>query len=208
MAGFVSVRNTDLSCHNDELALLRRDLKGELYGKYSSLERHTLKELHELKIYSDYYKRFRKTYHVLLQLESVALKGKDIPVAPPFVQIMFMAELKNLLLTAVHDFAKISLPVTVRSAVGDETYVTMGGKAQTLKKGDLFMTDQEGIISSIIYGPDERTRVSSNSTEALYAIYAPPGISRQQIENHILYIRKTIDRLSEGSSVQSTKIIF
>jgi len=32
-----------------------------------------------LKAYQEYYRRFKKTYHVQLQLESLLFKGKSIP---------------------------------------------------------------------------------------------------------------------------------
>jgi hypothetical protein len=50
-----------------------------------------------IKTYHDYYKRFKKTYHILLQLESIVFKNKSIPKVSSLVEAMFMAELKNLL---------------------------------------------------------------------------------------------------------------
>ncbi len=207
MAGFLDIRDAALSRCLPELAILREKLEAELRNNYSGMERNDLKRIHELKIYSDYYKKFKKTYHVLLQLESVALRGKGIPEAPPFVQIMFMAELKNLLLTAVHDLTKISLPVTVHTASGEETYKTMGGKVQTLKMGDIFMADQEGIISSIIYGPDARTQVTYSTTQALYTAYVPTGIPVQSVTNHLIYIKNMITILSPSSKIGSMEIL-
>lgn len=207
MAGFLEIRNAELSSCLPELAVLREELERELRNNYSGMQRNNIKNISEIKIYSDYYKTFKKTYHVLLQLESVALKGKSIPEAPPFVQIMFMAELKNLLLTAVHDMTKISLPVTVHAASGEETYKTMGGKEQTLKRGDIFMADQEGIISSIIYGPDERTQVTFNTTQALYTVYVPKGISSQYATNHLVYIREMVTGLSPYCKVGTMEIL-
>ena len=83
MAGFLDIRDAALSRCLPELAILREKLEAELRNNYSGMERNDLKRIHELKIYSDYYKKFKKTYHVLLQLESVALRGKGIPEAPP-----------------------------------------------------------------------------------------------------------------------------
>ena len=118
-----------------------------------------------------------------------------------------MAELKNLLLTAVHDLTKISLPVTVHTASGEETYKTMGGKVQTLKMGDIFMADQEGIISSIIYGPDARTQVTYSTTQALYTAYVPTGIPVQSVTNHLIYIKNMITILSPSSKIGSMEIL-
>ena len=43
--------------------------------------------------YNACYKGFKKTYHVQLQLESVALKGRSIPRVAALMEAMFMAEL-------------------------------------------------------------------------------------------------------------------
>jgi hypothetical protein len=61
------------------------------------------KHMEPLKTYNNYYKKFKKTYHVLLQLESIVFKNKSIHKVASLVEVMFIAELKNLLLTAGHD---------------------------------------------------------------------------------------------------------
>ena len=62
--------------------------------------------------YINYYKRFKKTYHVLLQLESIN-KNKSIPRVDAPVQAMFMAELNSFLLTAGHDLNRIQSPIKI-----------------------------------------------------------------------------------------------
>ncbi len=59
-----------------------------------------------LPAYASYYRAFDKTYHVLGQLKSVAVKGKAIPSVAALVEAMFIAELHNGLLTAGHDLAR------------------------------------------------------------------------------------------------------
>ena len=63
-----------------------------------------------LQVYDTYYKRFKKTYHVQLQLESIVFKGKSIPSVAALVEAMFMAEIKNMLLTAGHDLEACRCP--------------------------------------------------------------------------------------------------
>ena len=48
-----------------------------------------------LKAYQEHYKRFEKTYHVHLQLESIVFKGKPIPTSVALVEAMFMAEVNS-----------------------------------------------------------------------------------------------------------------
>lgn len=138
-----------------------------------------------LQAYAAYYKRFKKSYHVALQLESVALKGKPIPSVAALVECMFMAELNDRLLTAGHDLGALRGAVHVGVAAGDEVYTLLRGEQQQLKAGDLFMRDEAGVISSILYGPDARTRLTPNTTAALFAVYAPPGIGTERVREHL-----------------------
>ena len=92
---------------NDKMAIAKNSLIEDLKKHYGSLSRKELVKTEVLQGYYSYYKSFTKTYHVLMQLESVIYKEKGIPLVSPFVQSMFMAELKNHFLTSVHDYSKI-----------------------------------------------------------------------------------------------------
>ncbi len=136
-------------------------------------------------VYSDYYKRYKKTYHVLQQLESIIFKGKEIPHVASLVEAMFMAELKNCLLTAGHDYDALKLPLKLDIAVGNEKYILINGKDQVMKPGDMMVSDTAGIISSIIHGPDLRTRLLPETQKAVFVVYAPSGISKDMIFEHL-----------------------
>ena len=138
-----------------------------------------------LEAYGQYYKRFKKTYHVKQQLESVIFKGKSIPSVTPLVEAMFMAELKNGLLTAGHDLAQVQGTLTLDAANGEETYVLINGKEQTLKVQDMFLRDDVGVLSSILYGPDQRTRIRPETKNVVFTVYAPTGIARKAVEQHL-----------------------
>ena len=98
---------------------------------------------------------------------------------------MFVAELKNQLLTAGHDMDLVSGPVKIDVATGQETYVTLGGQEQILKMGDMYIADTEGVLSSIVYGPDRRTKIGPETTHVLFTVYAPPGISPSDVRAHL-----------------------
>ena len=68
----------------------------------------------------------------MLQLESVALKNRNLPRISALVSAMFAAELKNQLLTAGHDISKLQRPVVLNIATGNESYTGMNGKVQNL----------------------------------------------------------------------------
>jgi DNA/RNA-binding domain of Phe-tRNA-synthetase-like protein len=163
----------------------KEELESQLRARFSGYDRAMLKALPTIQAYNAYYRRFKKTYHVLLQLESVVFKGKSLPRVATLVEAMFMAELKNLLLTAGHDVEAVQMPVRIDVANGDERYVRINGKEQELKPGDMMIADAQGILSSVIYGPDHRTQIGSETRQVLFTVYAPPGIEGGVVYGHL-----------------------
>lgn len=155
--------------------------------------------------YKDYYKRFKKSYHVLQQLESIVVKGKSIPVVSALVEAMFMAELEDMLLTAGHDLDTMRLPVTLSVAAGHETYTRINGENQTLKAGDMFMADTEGVISSVIYGPDRRTRITPSTRHVMFTTYAPTGVPENDVRQHLERIESNVRIFSPDAHVELIK---
>jgi DNA/RNA-binding domain of Phe-tRNA-synthetase-like protein len=188
------------------LAKRKAELEEALRARFKGWSRSDLKELPAVQPYVAYYKRFKKSYHLLLQLESVAFKNKSIPRVAPLVEAMFMAELKNQLLTAGHDLAKVEPPVTVRVAAGDEAYTTMGGSEQILKEGDMYIADTRGVISSIIYGPDRRARIRPSTTQLLFTVYAPQGVGNEAVESHLRDIEDNILLIAPEAKVTERSV--
>ena len=117
-----------------------------------------------------------------------------------------MAELKNTLLTAGHDFETLHLPVRLDVARGDERYVRLNGEEQVLKPGDMMMADGEGIISSVIYGPDQRTRITPATRDVLFAVYAPPGIGELAVAEHLRDIQSNIMLIAPEAEVELLEV--
>jgi DNA/RNA-binding domain of Phe-tRNA-synthetase-like protein len=120
---------------------------------------------------------------------------------------MFAAELKNQLLTAGHDMSTVRLPIVLDVAKGDESYTSMNGKVQTLSPTDMFISDTKGVISSIIYGPDNRTPITPDTSEVLFTVYGPKGISIQQMAGHLEDIRSFVNLVSPDAHTATLEII-
>jgi DNA/RNA-binding domain of Phe-tRNA-synthetase-like protein len=170
----------------------KRELEEQLRDQYAGHSRAALRALPEIQTYHAYYKRFKKTYHVQLQLESVVLKGKSLPRVAALVESMFMAELQDMLLTAGHDLEVVQPPVGIDVADGSECYVRINGQEQQLKAGDMMISDAQGVISSVLYGPDLRTQITPETRQALFTAYAPPGIEQEKVLNHLQNIRDNV----------------
>lgn len=175
-AGVLEMRNVSNPAHHDGLEKRKTEIEEQLCAQFSGQDRATIANHPVLKVYGEYYKRFKKTYHVQLQLESIVLKGKSIPTVASLVECMFMAEVKNMLLTAGHDLDKLQFPLRLDVTKGDESYVLLRGETQTVKAGDMMISDGLGIISNIIYGPDQRTQITAETRNVVFTVYAPAGI--------------------------------
>jgi DNA/RNA-binding domain of Phe-tRNA-synthetase-like protein len=82
--------------------------------------------------------------------------------------------------------------VTLGVATGAERYTMLNGREQTLKAGDMLMADGEGIISSVLYGPDQRTRITPGTRDVLFAVYAPAGIGEAAVRQHLTDIQESV----------------
>src|SRR6059036_3954977 len=107
------MRNVTNPTHHPRLDQRITEWEAELRKELDGSDRTARRALPGLQAYAAYYRRFRKTYHVELQLESTLLKGRAIPRSPALVTGMVAAELKNQLLRAGHDLDAIEPPVTL-----------------------------------------------------------------------------------------------
>ena len=191
-AGVLILRGVSNPANSPELEKRKAGLETDLRGRFTGFDRPALLDLPELKAYDSYYSRFKKTYHIQLQLESIVFKGKTLPAVATLVESMFMAEVEDLLLTAGHDLDVLKTPLTLDVSKGNETYTLMRGEEQTLKAEDMFIRDGEGVISSVIYGPDRRTQIRPETTSAVFTTYAPAGIAAEAVRTHLEHIRRNV----------------
>ena len=141
--------------------------------------------------YARYYKSFGKTYHVLLQLESIVLKGKNLPDVSPLVDANFAAEVETLVLTAGHDARKLHGEISIDVARdGDQLLPMTGGAPKAIPAGDMIMRDANGVCCSIIYGQDTRSPITAEASHVLYVAYAPPGVPHDTVEAHLRLIEQ------------------
>ena len=206
LLGILSIKNVCNPNQHEELDRCKLELENNLREKYSGLDKAYLKNMEPINTYSDYYKRFKKTYHVLLQLESIVFKNKSIPKVASLVEAMFMAEMKNLLLTAGHDLDAIDLPIKLDVSSGEEKYIQLNGQEKDLIHNDMMVSDLQGITSSIIYGPDKRTQIKSDTRNVLFVVYAPPGIEKSKVFQHLKDIQKYVHIITPKSEVELQKV--
>ncbi len=191
LVGFLVMSGISNLNFSEALDKAKCKLEEEIRERYGPMIRQELKHIYPMGAYVSYYKKFGYTYHVLQQLKSVA-HGKSIPNVSTVVEAMFMAELKNMLLTAGHDLEKITQPLILQEASGEESYTGINGKITKTVAGDIMIRDGESIISSILRGPDSRTRIGEKTRRVLFAVYAPAGIDEKDIVRHLSDIESNV----------------
>ena len=204
--GVLVMRAVSNPAHHPELESQKAALEEKLRAQFSGQDRVRIASHPILRAYAEYYKRFKKTYHIQLQLESIVLKGKSIPSVAALVEAMFMAEMQDLLLTAGHDLDKLRLPLSLDVATGHEKYILLRGEEQVLKPGDMMISDQDGVISSILYGPDQRTQITSKTSNVVFTVYAPPGIGEEVIIEHLQHIEENVMVFAPQARVEALNV--
>ncbi len=134
--------------------------------------------------YAQYFRRYGGRYPVVHQAKTV-LAGRSIESNSALVEAMFTAELDSLVLTSGHDLNALRFPLAIDVAVAGDTYTKLSGRDQMLRAGDMIVRDAEGIIASVAYGPDDRTRLRPDTDEALFGAWCPVGIAPMIVEAHL-----------------------
>jgi len=186
------------------LASIERDLR----STFAAADRATLLAQPTLAAYQRHYRAFGQTYHVLRQVESVALKGR--PLASPgggLVSAMFGAELESGLLTAGHDADALAGDLLIDCAHEGDRFVGIGGTERTARPGDMLMRDGHGIISAVLDGPDERTRLGPSTRRALFVTYAPQGIKAAAVRTHLERLAELVRLTAPEASTGQLTIV-
>ncbi len=190
--GLLALRGVRNPAADPAMAAEADGLGLELRERFGGLDKDALRATPPLPAYAAWYKRFGQRYHVMMQLESVAQKGKPIPRLAALVEAMFVAELRTLVLTAGHDLDAVALPVVLGVGAGEERYPTPGGKEAVVKPGDMFARDGEGVLSAVVTGPSARARIGPATTAALFVAYAPPGVPGDLVAAHLDEIERLV----------------
>lgn len=195
MIGLLELDGVDNTLPGPLLDREKREAEARLRREYAGFSRQDFLSLPVIGAYARYYRRFDKTYHVLLQVESVVLKGKDLPAVSPLVDANFLAEVNTGVLAAGHDVDRLHEPVVIDVSQEGDRMTLMNGEARTVRAGDMVMRDAQGVSCSILYGQDNRSPITRETRHVLYVSYVPAGVPEQAVETHLRLIEQYL-RLS------------
>jgi DNA/RNA-binding domain of Phe-tRNA-synthetase-like protein len=190
--GLLELSGVENTLSSPGLENQKRATEARLRERYQGFTRKDFLALPVMSAYEQYYKRFNKTYHVQLQVESIVLKGKNLPDVSPLVDSNFIAEVETLVLTAGHDVAKLRGAIYIDVSAESDLITQMNGSSKVIYAGDMVMRDADGICCSIIYGQDNRSPISLNTSQVLYVAYAPAGIPTELVEIQLRKIEENI----------------
>lgn len=181
-----------------ELERQRRLLEQDLRDRYGTLDRAQLRDLPVMKAFEAHYRPHGRTYHVLQQLESVAVKGRPIPARLCAVTALFMAELAHGLVSAGQDLERVVPPLVLAPSRGGERYRNLGGGEITLPEGDMTVGHGGGVLSSVLGGPESASPLGPGTRDALFTIYAPARVPEGALEAQLAALTSGLALFSPG----------
>ena len=107
--------------------------------------------------YFRFFRKFKKTYPVMQQFETVMFKGRPFPEEDPVTAVPFLLELTTFVLSGTHDIDRIDGPLTIFTPDAKLPFDGMRGDSTHTYPNDICGRDETGIIFSMIAGADSRT---------------------------------------------------
>jgi DNA/RNA-binding domain of Phe-tRNA-synthetase-like protein len=205
--GLLEISRVDNTRPTPVLDEEKRAIEGRLREKYAGFSREDFLNLPVMAAYHRYYRKFGYTYHVLLQLESVVLKGKSLPNVSPLVDANFAAELETLILTAGHDVANLEAPVLIDVAREGDEITQMSGSRKGVPAGDMLMRDAQGVACTILRGQDNRSPISKTTMHVLYVSYVPEGVIEEIVRAQLDAMERYVCLFAPDCIVEQSTII-
>ena len=205
--GVLEMSKVDNTRPSPQLDRRKLAIEARLRERYRRFTRQDFVSLPVMSAYTQYYKRFNKTYHVQLQLESIVLKGKSLPNVSPLVDANFMVEVETLVLTAGHDVDKLDGALSFDVSRDGDQLTQMEGTRKSIRAGDMIMRDATGICCSILYGQDNRSPISVETSHVLYVAYAPVGVPGETVEAHLRAIEEHVRSVSPLATREQQQLL-
>lgn len=177
--GILEVRYPDRESWQEDAfrALVEAEL-AVLPGRYENYDR---KAVFAENPWFRFFKKFKKTYPVMLQFESVAFKGRPFPMDNPVTAVPFLLEVTTHVLSGTHDVTSIEGPVELYLSTDKTPFTGRRGEELHTYPGDFCARDRAGIIFSEIAGTDERTCARADSRHVFYPVFGTPDLPESAI---------------------------
>lgn len=132
--------------------------------------------------YFRFFRKFKKTYPVMQQFETVMFKGRPFPEDDPVTALPFLLELTTFVLSGTHDIDRLDGALTIFTPDAKLPFDGMRGDSTHTYPNDICGRDDTGIIFSMIAGADNRTCVHEDSRHVFYPVFGTPDTEPSVIE--------------------------
>lgn len=154
-------------------------------------------------VYYRFFKKFKKTYPVMMQFESILLKGREFPHYNPITEVVFLAELTTLVLSGTHDVDRMLGGLTLFLGTEKAPFVGLRGDEAHTYPGDICGRDDGGIIFSMIAGADSRTCCHENSRHIFYPVFGVPGQPEKTLAPMLERLQNYVSVLAKNARMEA-----
>ncbi|MBQ6582652.1 MAG: hypothetical protein IJH77_02360, partial [Mogibacterium sp.] len=152
--------------------------------------------------YFRYFRKFKKSYPVMMQVESFLLKGRPFPEAEWINSVAFLTELKTHQLLGTHDVDRIVGDLVFYNETAKTPFVGMINPDSHSYPGDITGRDDEGIIISLIAGADARTCIHDDTTHVIYLFFGVHETSAEVLEETARQAEVYVRALAPTAKIQ------
>ena len=152
--------------------------------------------------YVRFFKKFKKTFPVMLQFESAVLKDRPFPAFNPIAEVAFLLEITACVLSGAHDISCIDGDLTLYLATEKEDFEGIRETLHTYPN-DFCARDNNGIIFSLIAGTDKRTSAKPDSTKVMYPLFGTPDMDTAVMETAFTTLKRYIHTLAPDAQTET-----
>ncbi len=198
--GSLIIRNIPNQKIHEALEERKRDLERRIREVHGEVDIDNI-----IQKYNTYFRMWKKTYPIEYQINTIRSGGK-FPQVSVLVDSMFIAELNSMILTSGHDLEEIRGDLSFDISREGERYLKLNGQVQKLKKNDVVLRDNEGLLACILYGPTMRTSITLKTKDALYFAWCPYVMDERLIMAHLKEILENLSHIF-GSVTSESQLI-
>lgn len=152
--------------------------------------------------YFRYFRKFKKTYPVMMQVESFLLKGRPFPEGKYINAVAFLTELKTRILMGTHDAERVEGDIVIYTETEKVPFPSIHGSEGHSYPGDTTGRDDAGVIISMIAGADSRTCLQEDSKHVLYLVFGTPATSAEVLDECLDQVELYAKTLAPSSEMQ------
>lgn len=152
--------------------------------------------------YFRYFRKFKKTYPVMMQVESFLMKGRPFPEGKYINAVAFLTELKTGILMGTHDAERVEGDIVIYTETEKVPFPSIHGSEGHSYPGDTTGRDDAGVIISMIAGADSRTCLQDDSTHVLYLVFGTPATSDEVLYECLDQVEEYVRTLAPSAELQ------